>query len=80
MADMSRTAKAVTWNGKDIPAELRDLPAGRYVVEPLDQDAPTLTLNRKPASKPRSISCNDCYRVNRGAGQDRLSECKKRRT
>jgi len=43
MADMSRTAKVVTWNGKDIPAELRELPAGRYVVEPIDEEAPALT-------------------------------------
>ena len=43
MADMSRTAKVVTWNGKDIPAELRELPAGRYVVEPIDYEAPTLS-------------------------------------
>ncbi|PYR22332.1 MAG: hypothetical protein DMF94_05080 [Acidobacteria bacterium] len=43
MADMSRTAKVVTWNGKDIPAELRELPAGRYVVEAVDEEAPTLT-------------------------------------
>ena len=42
MADMSRTAKVVTWNGKDIPAELRELPAGRYVVEAVDEEAPTL--------------------------------------
>ena len=40
---MSRKPKVVTRNGKDIPAELRDLPAGRYLVEPLDEDAPTLT-------------------------------------
>jgi len=43
MADMSRTAKVVTWNGKDIPAELRELPAGRYVIEAIDEEAPTLT-------------------------------------
>lgn len=43
MANMSRTAKVVTWNGKDVPAELRDLPAGRYVVEPIDEEAPALT-------------------------------------
>ena len=43
MAAMSRTAKVVTWNGKDVPAELRDLPAGRYVVEPVDDEAPALT-------------------------------------
>ena len=40
---MSRTAKVVTWNGKDVPAKLRDLPAGRYVVEPIDQEGPALT-------------------------------------
>jgi hypothetical protein len=30
----------VTWNGKDVPAELRDLPACRYVVEAIDDDVP----------------------------------------
>jgi len=44
---MSRTAKVVTWNGKDVPAELRDLPAGRYVVEPLDDEAPELTADEE---------------------------------
>ncbi len=39
MADMSRTAKVVTRNGKDVPAELRDLPAGCYIVEPIDEEA-----------------------------------------
>jgi hypothetical protein len=24
------------WNGKDLPLELRELPAGRYVVEAVD--------------------------------------------
>jgi hypothetical protein len=43
MVDMTRTAKVVTWNGKDVPAELRDLPAGRYVIEPIDQEGPALT-------------------------------------
>ena len=32
----------VRWNGTDLPEELRNLPAGRYVLEPLD-DLPTLT-------------------------------------
>ena len=36
---MSRVLK---WNGKDFPDELRSLPAGRYVVEPVDQ-VPELT-------------------------------------
>lgn len=43
MAGMPRTARVVTWNGKDVPAELRDLPAGRYVVETIDDDAPALS-------------------------------------
>ena len=44
---MRRTAKVVTWNGKDVPAELRDLPAGRYVVEPVDDEAPALTADEE---------------------------------
>ena len=43
MADMSRTAKVVTWNGKDVPDELRELPAGRYVVEAIDDEARALS-------------------------------------
>jgi hypothetical protein len=33
----------VRWNGADLPEELRTLPAGRYIVEPID-DVPPLTL------------------------------------
>jgi hypothetical protein len=40
---MTRRARVVTWNGKDVPAELRELPAGRYVVEALDDEAPILS-------------------------------------
>lgn len=36
---MSRVLK---WNGQDVPEELRSLPAGRYIVEAVD-DAPALT-------------------------------------
>lgn len=35
--------RVLTWNGKDVPAELRDLRAGRYVVEPMDEEAPALS-------------------------------------
>lgn len=38
---MTRPARVVTWNGKDVPTELRELPAGRYVVEAVDE-APAL--------------------------------------
>jgi len=37
---MARKIRRLTWNGKDLPAEFRDLPPGRYVVEPVDSEAP----------------------------------------
>lgn len=40
---MPQRARVVTWNGKDVPAELRDLPAGRYIVEAVEDEAPALT-------------------------------------
>jgi hypothetical protein len=40
---MPRRARILTWNGKDVPSELRDLPAGRYVVEAVDDEAPALS-------------------------------------
>jgi len=43
MGAMPRRARVVTWNGKDVPPELRELPAGRYVVEPVDDEAPVLS-------------------------------------
>ena len=41
---MPRSTRVVTWNGKDLPAELRELPAGRYVIEAVD-DAPVLSAD-----------------------------------
>lgn len=40
---MPRRPRVVTWNGKDVPPELRELPAGRYVIEAVEDEAPTLT-------------------------------------
>jgi hypothetical protein len=40
---MPRHARILTWNGKDVPAELQQLPAGRYVVEAVDEEAPALS-------------------------------------
>jgi hypothetical protein len=39
-------ARVVHWNGKDVPDELRELPAGTYVVESLDR-APPLTADEE---------------------------------
>lgn len=43
MVPMSRRARVVTWNGKDVPPELRELPAGRYVLEAVEDEAPPLS-------------------------------------
>jgi len=39
---MAGGARVLHWNGKDIPEELRELPAGTYVVEAVDS-VPALT-------------------------------------
>jgi hypothetical protein len=36
---MPRLSRILTWNGKDAPSELRDLPVGRYVVEAVEDEA-----------------------------------------
>ena len=41
--EKARTAKVVRWNGTDIPAELRELPVGRYVIEPIEAESPALS-------------------------------------
>jgi hypothetical protein len=33
MPTMLHRARVVSWNGKDVPPEIRELPAGRYIVE-----------------------------------------------
>ena len=43
IALMFGKARFVTWNGKDLPPEFRELPAGLYVVEPVEDEAPTLS-------------------------------------
>ena len=40
---MAHAARIVTWNGKVLPPEMRELPAGRYVVESVDLEAPPLS-------------------------------------
>jgi hypothetical protein len=36
----------IDWNGTEVPEALRHLPAGRYVVEPLD-DPPSLSADEE---------------------------------
>ena len=40
---MPRHSRVVTWNGKDVPSELQELPAGRYVLEAVEEEAPALS-------------------------------------
>jgi hypothetical protein len=39
---MPRRARIVTWNGKDIPPELLELPASGYVRESVEEAPPVL--------------------------------------
>ena len=45
---MAPRTRFVTWNGKDLPPEFCDLPAGRYIVEAADEEAPALSLDEEP--------------------------------
>jgi hypothetical protein len=44
---MARRTRFVTWNGKDLPPEFCDRPAGRYIVEAVDDDPPALSLDEE---------------------------------
>jgi hypothetical protein len=44
---MARKTRFVTWNGQDLPREFCDLPAGRYIVEAVDEEAPALSLDEE---------------------------------
>jgi hypothetical protein len=50
----------VTWNGKDIPPELRDLPAGRYVVEAVEDEPPVLTPDEEAGIEAALESYRQC--------------------
>ena len=39
---MGHAARIVNWNGTDIPLEMRELPAGRYIVEAVDSESLSL--------------------------------------
>jgi len=67
---MPRPARVLIWNGKDVPAELRDLPAGRYVVEPMDEDAPALS----PEEEAGIEAALESYRQGRSVDAKRARE------
>jgi hypothetical protein len=67
---MARRARIVNWNGKDLPAELRELPAGRYVVEPVDDDVPALSTDEEAGIE----AALDSYRQGRVVDAKRARE------
>jgi len=67
---MARNTRFVTWNGKDLPAEFRDLPAGRYIVEAVDDEAPALSLDEAAGIEVALES----YRQGRGVDAKRARE------
>jgi hypothetical protein len=70
IAGMAHRARVVTWNGKDVPAELRELPAGRYVVEAVEDEAPTLS----PEEEAGIESALESYRQGRVVDAKRARE------
>lgn len=70
MAAMPRPARVVTWNGKDVPPELRELPAGRYVVEAVEEEGPALS----PEEEVGIEAALDSYRQGRVVDANRARE------
>lgn len=70
MAGMPRSARVVTWNGKDVPPEFREMPAGRYVVEAVDEEAPALS----PEAEAGIEAALDSYRRGRVVDAKRARE------
>jgi hypothetical protein len=58
---MPRRPRILTWNRKDVPPELRELPACRYVVETLEEKAPELS----PDEEERIETALESYRQSR---------------
>ena len=67
---MPRRARILTWNGKDVPSELRDMPAGRYVVEPMEEEAPALS----PEEEAGIEAALESYRQGRVVDAERARE------
>jgi hypothetical protein len=67
---MSRRARIVTWNGKDIPSELGERPAGRYIIEPFEHEAPALT----PEEEAGIEAALESYRQGRVVDSNRARE------
>jgi hypothetical protein len=61
-------ARVLRWNGQDLPDELRELPAGTYVVEAVD--APLLTREEEEGLE-RALAS---LRAGKGRSVDQVRE------
>ena len=60
--------RVLHWNGRDIPEELRELPPGDYVVQPVGAVAPLLTEEAEEGIR-TALASRDAGRV---VGQDEV--------
>jgi hypothetical protein len=67
---MAQRTRIVSWNGKDVPAELRELPAGRYLVEAVEEAAPDLSSDEEAGIE----AALESYRQGRVVDSDRARE------
>jgi hypothetical protein len=59
------------WNGRELPNELRQLPEGRYVIEPVD-DAPVLTEAEEEGIELALASVRDGRGVSMAEAKERI--------
>jgi hypothetical protein len=52
----------VRWNGKDLPDELRRLPPGDYVLEPVASASPPLTPEEEEGIR-KALASRDAGRI-----------------
>jgi hypothetical protein len=57
----------INWNGSDLPEALRHLPAGRYVVEPLDD-----SLALSPEEEEGLIQALESLRARRSVDHEQV--------
>jgi hypothetical protein len=62
--------RVVIWNGKDLPPELRELPAGRYVVEAIEEEAPALSPDEEAGIETALESYREGRIVNAGRARE----------
>ena len=67
---MAQQTRIVSWNGKDVPEELREMPAGRYLVEAVEEAAPPLSSDEEAGIE----AALESYRQGRVVDADRARE------